>query len=99
MNVKDKDFAGLQRGEPELTAIVSKSAVMGFIPSFDRFGIDHFAIGWRTRLCIHYDQLVCAIAQSFDTERPDINELFLALDASHVWRGAGFIAFRRMGNE
>ena len=81
-------------GEPELAAVVGESAVMRLVPSADGIAVDDFAVGGRTGLHVHDDEFVRAVAESFDAERPDIDEFLLPFDAGEVGRGAGFIGAR-----
>ena len=84
MDVEDKDLAGFETGEPELAAIVGEPAVMRFVAPLDGRAADDFAVGRRAGLYIDGDKFVRAIAQTFDAERPDIDELFLPLDAGEI---------------
>ncbi len=84
MHIKDKDAAGLETGEPELTPVVGESAVVRFVASLDGIAADDFAIGGRARFDIHGDQFVRAVAQTFNAERPNVNELLLPIDAGKV---------------
>src|SRR2546421_6397986 len=81
VHIEDEDAAVFETGEPELAAIVGESAVMCLIASIDGSAVDDFAVVRRTGLYIHGDKFVRAIAQTFDTERPNIDEFFLSLDA------------------
>src|SRR5439155_1539064 len=53
---------------------------------------DHLAVALRLRIDVDRDQLVGAVAQPFDAERPDVDVILLALDELRdVRRIAGFI--------
>jgi hypothetical protein len=95
MHVEDEDLAALQAGQPKLAPVVGEAAVVRFVPSADRVGVDDFAVTGRTGFDIHGDQFVRAVAQTFDAERPDVNEFLLPFDAGQVGRGAGFIGVSR----
>ena len=95
VDVEDKDLAALETGEPELAAIVSKSAVMRFVPSFDRNAVEDFAVGRRAGFRIDGDEFVVAVAETFNAESPDVDEFFLSVDAGEVRRRAGFIGASR----
>src|SRR6266436_3806217 len=75
VDIENKHAAVFEPGEPELAAIVGESAVMRLVASLDRIAVDDFAVGRRAGLYIHGDQLVRAVAQTFNAERPHINEL------------------------
>ena len=94
MDVEDEDLAAFEAGEPELAAVVGEPAVMRLIASVDRRAADDFAVVRRAGLYVDRDEFVRAIAHSFDAERPDIDELFLSIDAGEVRRRAGFIGAR-----
>src|SRR5207244_3737061 len=79
MHVEDEHAAAFEAGEPELATIVGKTAVVRFVSSLDRSSTDDLAVGGRARLYINSDKFVRAIAQTFDTERPNVDELFLSL--------------------
>ncbi len=84
MHVENKDAAILQAGEPELAAIVGESAVVRFVATFDRDAVNHLAVIRRAGLYIEGHQLVRAVAETFDAERPNINELLLTLDPREI---------------
>ena len=84
MDIEDKDLAGIETGEPELAAIVGESAVVRFVASLDGRAADDFAVGRRAGLYIDGDEFVRAVAQTFDAERPHIDELFLSVDAGEI---------------
>ena len=84
VDIEDEDLAGIETGEPELAAIVSESAVMRLVASLDGNAVDDFAVVRRAGLYIDGNKFVRAIAQTFDTERPDINELLLPVDAGKI---------------
>src|SRR6266446_8114425 len=91
MHVEDEHATAFEAGEPELTTVIGKAAVVRLVPSIDRRAINDLAVGGRARLYIDGDKFVRAIAQTFDAERPNIDKLFLSLDAGEVRRRAGFI--------
>src|SRR3954469_20552013 len=84
VDVEDEQFAGIETGEPKLAAVVGEPAVVRFVAAIDGHAVDYFAERGRARFYIDGNEFVSAIAQAFDTERPNIDELFLAFDAGHV---------------
>ena len=68
---------------------------MRLVPSADRVAVDDLAVIRRAGLHVHGDELVRAVAESFDAERPDVDEFLLPFDAGEVGRGAGFIGVSR----
>ena len=94
VDVEDEDLAALETGEPELAAIVGEPAVMRLVAALDRVAVDDFAVAGRAGLHVDGDEFVRAVAETFDAERPDIDELLLPFDAGQVGRGAGFIGAR-----
>jgi hypothetical protein len=66
VDIEDKHLAVLETGEPELAAIVGKSAVMRFVAPFDGNAVDDFAVARRIGFCIDGDELVVTIAETFD---------------------------------
>ena len=94
MHVEDEDLAVLETGEPELTPVVGEAAMMRFVAALDGNSVNDFAVGGRAGPYVDGDKLVHAIAQTFNPERPNIDKLLLALDASEVGRRAGFIGAR-----
>src|SRR2546423_15199738 len=99
VDVEDKHLAGVETREPELAAVVSEPAVVRFVATVDGDAVDDFAERRRARFYIDGDQLVRAIAQAFDAERPDIDELLLAFDSREVRGRTGFITARDRGNK
>src|SRR5438309_4796168 len=99
MHIKDKDTAGLEAGQPKLTAVVGEPAVMRLITSIDGRAADDFAVGRRSGLYIDRDEFVRAIAHSFDPKCPNIDKLFLSIDAGKVRRRAGFIGAQNIRAE
>ena len=94
MHVEDENPAGLQAGEPELTPIISKSAVMRFVASTHRVGVDDLAVIRGAGLYVYRDELVRAIAESLDAECPGVKEFLLPLNTRQVGRGTSFIGPR-----
>src|SRR6266513_2914978 len=92
MHIKDKDTAGLEAGEPKLTAVVGEPAVMRLITSIDGRAADDFAVGRRAGFYIDRNDFVRAIAHSFDAECPNIDELLLSIDTGEVRGGASLIS-------
>src|SRR5207248_10604106 len=84
MHINDKDTAGLEAGEPKLTAVVGDPAVMRLITSIDGRAADDFAVGRRAGFYIDRNEFVRAIAHSFDPECPNIDKPFLSIDAGEV---------------
>jgi hypothetical protein len=84
VDIEDEDLAGIETGEPELAAIVGKSSVMCLVAPLDGRGTDDFAVGRRAGLCIDGNKFVHPIAETFDPERPNINELLLSVDAGEI---------------
>src|SRR5437870_5861704 len=84
VHVKDKDAAVFKAGEPELAPVIGEPAVVRLIAPLDGIAADDLAIGGRAGLYINGDKFVGAVAQTFDTERPNINELLLPIDAGKV---------------
>ena len=68
---------------------------MRFVASADRVAVDDLAVVGRAGLHVHDDELVRAVAEALDAERPDIDEFLLPFDAGEVGRGAGFVGARR----
>ena len=56
--------------------------------------VDHLAVARRVGFHIHNDELVRAVAEPLDAQRPDIDEFLLPFDAGKVGRGAGFVGAR-----
>ncbi len=96
VHVEDENLAALQAGEPELAAVVRESAVMRLVASADGRAVDDLAVGRRAGLHVHGDEFVRAVAESFDAERPDIDEFLLPFDAGEVGRGTGFVGSSHM---
>ena len=94
VDVEDEDLAALQTGEPELAAVVGEAAVVRFVAAIDGNTVDDFAVVGRAGLYVDGDKFVRAIAQTFYTECPNIDELFLTFDPGEVRRGTGFIGER-----
>ena len=65
-------------GQPELAAVVGEAAVMRLVASADRGGRDDLAVVRRRRIRADGDELVGAVAEAFDAERPDVDVVFLA---------------------
>src|SRR6202043_2339810 len=84
VHVEDKNAAAVETGEPELTPVIGKPAVVRFIASFDGIAADDFAVVRRFRLYINSDKFVGAIAKAFHAKRPDIDKFLLPLDAGKV---------------
>src|SRR5437867_12680078 len=80
VDIEDKNAAAFEAGEPELPAVVGEPAVMRLITSIDGRAADDFAVARRARFYVHGNELVRAIAQTFDAEGPNIDKLFLSLD-------------------
>src|SRR3954466_10952485 len=99
VDVEDEELARVETREPELTAVVGEPAMVRFVAAIHGDAVDDFGVRRRARFYIDSNELVCAIAQAFDTERPDIDEFFLAFDAGHVRGGTGFIGARDRGSK
>src|SRR5205807_3925806 len=84
VDIEDENAAAFEAGEPELAAIVGEPTVMRLVAPVDRNAVDDFAVAGRTGFYIDGDELVHAIAHTFDAERPNVNELLLAFDAGKV---------------
>src|ERR1700736_2205269 len=95
MHIENKNPPRLQTGQPELAAIVGKSAMMRLVTSTDRDTVNDFAVVRRTRFYVDGDQFVGTVTQSFDAERPDINKFLLSLDACKIRRRTGFVSAKR----
>src|ERR1043166_5118047 len=91
MHVEDEYLAALQPGQPELPAVIGEAAVMRLVPSADGVMVNDLAVVRRSRLDVHDDEFVRAVAEALDAERPDVEEFLLALDAGQVGRRAGFV--------
>src|SRR5437868_11648075 len=91
VHIENEDPTGLKSGEPELAPIVGEAAVMGFVAAIDGTAVDDLSVVRRSRLNVDRHELIGTISQSFDTERPDVDELFLTFDPSEIRRGTGFI--------
>jgi hypothetical protein len=84
VHIEDEDAAAVEAGEPELAAIVGEAAVVRFVPSAYRGGVDDFAIVRRPGFHIYRDKFIGAVAETFDAQRPDIDKLLLPIDPGEV---------------
>src|SRR5262249_59962931 len=84
VHVEYEHAAGVKAGPPELAPVVGEAAVVGFVAPIDGGKGDDFAVLRRSGPNVDGDQLVRAVAHSLYTERPDIDELFLPIDASEI---------------
>ena len=84
VDVENEDATRIQSGQPELVSVVGEPGVVSFIATIDRRGADNFAVSWRAGLYVDRDNFVRAIAETFDAERPNIDELFLSFDPGKV---------------
>jgi len=84
VHIENKNAASIETCEPELAAIVGKSAVVRFVPALDGRAADDFTVARRAGFYIDSDKFVRAIAETFDAKRPNIDELLLTLDAGEV---------------
>src|SRR3954471_13692682 len=80
VDVEDEELAGVETREPKLAAVVGEPAVVRFVAAIHGNAVDDFAERGRARFYIVGNEFVSAIAEAFDTERPNIDELFLAFD-------------------
>ena len=94
IHVEDENLAAVQTAKPQLAPVVGKSTVMRLKSSADRVTLNDLAEVRRTWLDVHRDELVGAISESFDPERPDVEKLLLPFDAGEVGRGTRFIGAR-----
>jgi len=58
VHVENENPARLQAREPELAAIIGEAAVVRFVASPDRLGINDFAVRGRARLDVHDNEFV-----------------------------------------
>ena len=84
MHVENEHTAAVEAGKPELAAIVSKTAMMRFVPSAQGSGVDDFAIVGRPGFHIYRDEFIGTIAETFNPKRPDIDKLLLPIDAGEI---------------
>src|SRR5580692_3592251 len=92
------DLAVIQPAGPEIFAIVREPHVMCFTTATDGDFVDHFSVGRRCGICIDSHQFVRSVAQAGHAKRPDVHEVFLALDqAGHVGRIASLVGMRLNG--
>src|SRR5438132_13426412 len=84
VDIEDENAAAFQPGQPELTAVVGEPAVMRLITSIDGRAADDFAVGRRAGFYIDRNEFVRAIAHYFDSKCPNIDKLFLSIDAGEV---------------
>lgn len=82
VHVEDEHAAIFESGQRKLAPVIGETAVVRFVASTNGGVAGDFAIVRRSRLYIDRDQFARVIAQAFHTERPNIDELFLAVDAS-----------------
>src|SRR5207245_11727353 len=84
VEIEDETASAFEAGHPKLTAFVGEPAVMRLITSIDGRAADDFAVGRRAGFYIDRNEFVRAIAHSFDPECPNIDKLFLSIDAGEV---------------
>jgi len=84
VNVVNEDFAAFQPHQPELSAIIPEAAVMRFVTAVERMAVNDRAVARRTGFYVQGDEFVRTVAESGDSQRPDIDEFLLAFDAGEV---------------
>src|SRR6476469_9487575 len=99
VDIEDENATAFEAGQPKLTAVVGEPAVMRLITSIDRRAADDFAIGRRAGFYIDRNEFVRAIAHSFDPECPNIDKLFLSIDAGEVRGREGFLGAQNIRAE
>src|SRR5437868_2171168 len=84
VHVKNKYAATIKTCEPELAPVIRKSTVVRLVSTFDGGAADHFAVVRRAGLYIDSHKFIRAVSEAFNAERPDVNELFLTIDAGEI---------------
>src|SRR5207302_10561752 len=91
-DVEHPDAVVRQPARPQVAPVVGESHVVRLDAGPGGDLADHLAVALRLRIDVDRDQLVGAVAQPFDAERPDVDVVLLALDELRdVRRIAGFI--------
>src|SRR5467141_2797481 len=91
-DVEHPDAVVRQAARPQVAAVVGESHVVRLDAGPGGDLADHLAVALRLRIDVDRDQLVGAVAQPFDAERPDVDVILLALDELRdVRRIAGLI--------
>ena len=94
-HVEDVDLAVVEAAGPKIFAIVGEAHVMRFAAAADGNLVNHFAVGLGCRIHVDGDELVRSVAQARHAERPDMDEILLALDqAGHVRRIARLVGMQ-----
>src|SRR5262249_30413071 len=91
IDVENENATGIKASQPDLVSIIGKPGMVRFVATFNRRSADDFTVGRRPWFYIDGDQFIHPVTETFDAERPDINEFLLTVDAGKVRRRTGFI--------
>ena len=79
-DVEHPDAALRQAARPQMPPVVGEAHVVRLGARAGGHRVGHFAVGLGLGIDVHGNQLVRAVAEALDTERPDVDVVFLALD-------------------
>ena len=91
-DIKDEDLIVVQTRYPQMTSVVRKPAVMGFVPTTYGNAGKYFSVFvFTARVNADGYELIGAIADAFCPQRSNIDIIFMTRHFGHIRRLAGLI--------
>ena len=76
-DVENENLAGVEARGPQRPAVVGEAGVVGLVPSGNRRTVDDLPVAFGFGIYVNGDEAVVAVAHPLDSQRPDVDVVFL----------------------